>query len=123
MKKYALLSIIFALTFNIINAQKCKPRHTETDEFTEKTKEYWGTPMTSMYVYSLRVKYLPSTYVYKDKDNYKINVVIRVKGKLSNDMLLNNHTWFEKGSKFYFKLENEVLDLLLKKTMLNNSQL
>lgn len=33
--------LLFCAT-SVLFAQKCKPKHSETNKFTEKTTEYWG---------------------------------------------------------------------------------
>jgi hypothetical protein len=115
MKRIILTLSLFLLTVSVINAQKCKPKFTHTDDFTEVTTELWGGNLTSMSVYSLNVKYIPSMFVYKEKDKYKIVIGITVDGKLNNDMVLNDHKWFEKGSTFMFKLENDLLTFVVEK--------
>src|SRR5690606_1255592 len=98
------LAVCFLPVFSV-QAQKCKPKEVDKDKFTEQTTEYWGSQLTSMSVLSFGVQYVPSMFVFKDNGEDKIFITIDVTGKLDNNLLLNNHAWFEKGSSFFIKLE------------------
>ncbi len=108
MKNFFLTLSLLLLTVSVINAQKCKPK-TVTDDFYDTKIDAWGATLTSMSVYSFNIKYLPSMYVYKDGNDYKIAVGIAIDGKIDKNMVLNDHKWFPKGSKFMFKLGSEIL--------------
>ena len=115
------LSTLILISSGLFAQKKCKPRYTHTDDFTEVTTEHWGSTLTSMPYYSLNVKYTPWMFVYKENGENKIRVVLDVDGKLNNDMVLNNQTWFEEGSKFMFKLENELLTFEVEKSGVRQS--
>lgn len=121
MKRIFFITLIFIISISNLIAQKCKPKFTNTDEFTEVTTEYWGSLLTSMSVYSLNVKYLPYLTVFEyDNKNY-IQINIEVDGKLDNSMVLNNHNWFEKGSSFMFKLEEDLLTFTVEESRVRQS--
>ena len=113
--------LIFIATF-AVNAQKCEPKITETDDFTNKTTEYWGSTLTSMSVYSQNIKYLPLLFVYKENNKDKIVIAINVDGILDNTMVLNPHKWFEKGTEFMLKLDNEILTFTVEKSNIKKSK-
>src|SRR5690606_17428697 len=77
--------------------------------------------LTSMSVLSFGVQYVPSMFVFKDNGEDKIFITIDVTGKLDNNLLLNNHAWFEKGSSFFIKLENEIMDFQVEKSKVNQA--
>ncbi len=62
MKRIILTFWFFLLTVSFVNAKKCKPKFTHVDDFTEITTELWRGKLTSMSVYSLNVKYIPSLF-------------------------------------------------------------
>lgn len=116
---FNLIAII--LFFNCSYAQKCKPKYIDKDKFTEINTEYWGGSLTSMSVYSYDVKYSPSMFLIKQDNENKIVFGITVDGKLNNNMLLNNQTWFEKGSKIILKLENEMMEFIYDNSSVNQA--
>lgn len=116
---FTVIALFFC--FHCSFAQKCKPRYVEKDKFTEVNTEYWGGSLTSMSVYSYDVKYSPSMFLIKEGNENKIVFGISVDGKLSNNMLLNNQTWFEKGSKIVLKLENEMMEFIYDNSSVNQA--
>ncbi len=122
MRKIILTFSFFLLTVSVINAQKCKPK-SFTDDFFNTTIDAWGSTLTSMSVYSFNIKYLPSMYVYKEKGQYKISVGLTVDGRLDNSMVLNERKWLPKGSKFMFKLANEILTFTVEESVVRPSYL
>jgi hypothetical protein len=121
MKKILLISLFFGIFIQIVNAQKCKPRWDETDDFTETTTEYWGNFLTSMTVFNANNGYRPQLYVFKEKGKYKVMFAIVFEGKLKDDSL-NGQKWFEKGTKFLFKLSNEIVSFEVEKSVIKNTR-
>ncbi len=114
-KLFTFLSLLL-LASQIVNAQKCKPKITYTDDFTGATTEYWGGTLTSMSVYSLNVKYIPSVYFFKVKDKYVMSVGISVDGNPGNSIFL------DKGTTIMFKLKNELLTFTAEKALVRRSR-
>lgn len=111
MKKLLLSGLLFIAVVNISFAQKCKPNSTSTDEFTEVTTTFWGGSLTSMGYYSFDVEYNPYINIYNQEGQTFASIAVKVKGKLSDDLLINKHTWFESGSRILIKLENDLITL------------
>lgn len=115
MKKLILTGFLFFTILATSFAQKkCKPNSTSTDEFTEVTTVYWGGSLTSMAYYSFDVKYNPYINIYNRENQYFASIGVKVIGKLNENLLINKHTWFEKGAKILIKLENELITLTSK---------
>jgi hypothetical protein len=113
MKNLFLTGLLFFTVLTASFAQKkCKPNNTVTDEFTEVTTVYWGGSLTSMGYYSFDVEYNPYLNIFNRDGQSFASIGIKVKGKLSDDLLVNKHTWVEKGSKILIKLENELITLI-----------
>ena len=108
------------LTASMINAQKCKPK-TVTNDFYGTKIDAWGGKLTSMSVYSFNVKYIPSMYVYKENEKYKIAVGMAIDGTIDSNKVINEREWFPKGSKFMIKLENEILTFTVEDREVRNS--
>lgn len=111
MKKLLLTGILFFTILTSSFAQKCKPNSTSTDEFTELTTVYWGGSLTSMGYYSFDVEYNPYINIYSQEGQSFASIAVKVKGKLSDDLLINKHTWFESGSRILIKLESDLITL------------
>jgi len=110
MKKIIMIMVLAAISSATTYGQKCKPGYKDKDKFTGVTTEFWGGTITSMSWYTGDIKYLPSLYVANMNGENKITFSIAIDGKLNNNQVLNNQVWFEKGTKFYIKLENEILE-------------
>lgn len=106
---FTTLFVIF-LSANVAIAQKCKPHYKDKDKFSGITTEYWGGTITAWSWYTGNIKYIPSLFVANIEGKDKVVIIISVDGKLDSSQILNNQKWFEIGTKFFIKLENEILE-------------
>lgn len=123
MKRIILTLVIVILINSLSFGQKCKPKYTDKDDFTEKKIEYWGNTMTSMAVYSYGIQFSPRMYAFKKngKDKLIFGLAFDSKLKSIDDMKPEGHSWFEKGSKIIIKVDGGFEEFIVEHTAINNA--